>query len=359
MAARGLVRSFVRNFVRGPIRGPVRGLGGRRCSRRAMLALGLAAGAVWASPRLARADDGSIVIGGAAEDRDRSVVGAAVAATAREAGWALSRDPVAAPDVDRLLACSDPIRPWACVPASLGSRGIRRVFVFAVDHKQTASGAPMVVLTAKLIVQAPQGLAVRQRFCEHCADDRLTGASTELARQLLHDLAVRSGRTVLDVASTPPGAQIALDGQPIGATNATFNTFPGPHVVVVEKPGFRVERRTVVAEEGKTAAVAVVLAPADRSAGPVRWSRALLGALIGSGALAVTAGGVLLDLGSRGGSHDKYRYAGATPAGAALGVAGVAAIAAGVYVWWRMPGPPAPGAAIADRGLVAGWATAF
>src|SRR4051812_26008802 len=120
------------------------------------LALGLAAVA-WTTSRPARAEDGSVVIG-AAEDRDRSVVGAAVAATAREAGWALSRDPVAAPDVDRLLACSDSRRPWACVPPALGSRGIRRIFVFAVDRKQTASGTPMVVLTAKLIVQAPQGL---------------------------------------------------------------------------------------------------------------------------------------------------------------------------------------------------------
>ena len=326
---------------------------------RALVALGLV-WAAWASPRLARADDGSVVIGGAAEDRDRSVVGAAVAATAREAGWALSRDPVAAPDVDRLLACSNPVRPWACVPASLGGRGIRRVFVFAVDRRQTASGAPMVVLTAKLIVQAPQGLAVRQRFCEHCADDRLTGASTELARQLLQDLAVRSGRTVLDVASTPPGARIALDGQPIGATNATFNTFPGPHVVIVEKAGYRPERRAVIAEEGKTAAVAVVLARAELGGGGrSRPSRALAGGLLGGGALAAIAGGVLLDLGSRGGVHDKYRYAGATPAGAVLGIAGAAALIAGAYAWWRSPASAAPGGGIAGRGVVAGWATAF
>ena len=297
--------------------------------RLARLALGLVAAVAGSSPRPARADDGSVVIGGAAEDRDRSVVGAAVAATSREAGWALSRDPVAAPDVDRLLACSDPVRPWACVPASLGSRGIRRIFVFAVDRRQAASGAPMVVLTAKLIVQAPQGLAVRQRFCEHCADDRLTGASTELARQLLQDVAVRSGRTVLDVASTPQGARITLDGQPIGATNASFNTFPGAHVVVVEKPGYRAEQRTVIAAEGKTAAVAVVLAPGDRGGAPAGPSRALPVALIAGGALAAIAGGVLLDLGTRGGAHDRYRYAGATPAGAALGLAGAGGIVAG------------------------------
>jgi hypothetical protein len=281
----------------------------------------------WADARPVRADDGSVVIGGAAEDRDRSVVSAAVTAAARDAGWALSREPIAAQDVDRLLACSDPVRPWACVPAALGGRGIRRIFVFAVDRKQAASGAPMIVLTAKLIALAPEGLAVRQRFCVHCADDRLTHASSELARQLLEDLAVRSGRTVLDVASTPPGARITLDGQPIGATDATFNTFPGPHVVVVEKSGYRTERRSVIAEEGRTAAVAVALAPLAPGAAP-RASRLVVGALLGGGALAVVAGGVLIDLGSRGGPHDKYRYVGATPAGALLGIAGTAALVA-------------------------------
>ncbi|HEX7839596.1 MAG TPA: PEGA domain-containing protein, partial [Kofleriaceae bacterium] len=224
---------------------------------------------------------------------------------------------------------------------------------------QAASGAPMVVLTAKLILQAPEALAVRQRFCEHCADDRLGQASTELARQLLQDLAVRSGRTVLDVASTPAGAQITLDGQPIGATDAIFNTFPGSHVVVVEKLGYRSETRSVVAEEGKTAQVAVALVPADRAPEAVRSSGVVPVALIGGGALAAIAGGVLLDLGRRDGPDDKYRYVGATPAGALLGIAGTAALVTGVYLWWHGPAPSAPSVEIARGGVVVGWATAF
>src|SRR6185295_10296638 len=144
---------------------------------------------------------GSVIVGGGAEDHDRRVVGAAVAVAAREAGWSLPREPVTKQDADRLLDCGDRGTPWACIPASLGGRGIRRIFAFAVERNQSDSGAPMVVLTARLIVTAPQALVVRQRFCEHCADDRLTEASIELARQLLQDLAVRSGRTILEVAS--------------------------------------------------------------------------------------------------------------------------------------------------------------
>ena len=304
--------------------------------------------------------DGSVVIGGEAEDHERAVVGSAVMAAARAAGWSLAHELVTKQDAEQLIDCGDSAMPWACMPASLASRGIRRIFVFAVDKKQVDSGVPMVVLTARLITTAPQALVVRQRFCEHCADDRLIEASTELARQLLQDLAVRGGRTILDVVSTPTGAQITLDGHPIGATNATFNTSPGAHVVMVDKAGYRPETRTTIAEEGKTAAVAVTLVPssgATPAARPGYWK----GMLIVGGALAVIAGGVLIDLGTRDGPNEKYRYTGATPTGVVIGIAGAAALATGAYLlWWHRPASSAPAVGIASSGgIVAGWATAF
>lgn len=323
-------------------------------ARAGAAAIAAAAALCVSGPRtgsVARADDrdrdaaGAIVIRGAADEHDRSVVAAAVALAAREAGWALAREPVAPEDADRLLECSEPRTPWACLPASLGSRGIRQIFAFAVERSQSDSGAPMVVLTGRLIITAPSALVVRQRFCEHCADDRLTAASIELARQLLQDLAVRRGRTILEVASEPPGARITLDGQPIGATNATFNTFPGSHVVVVEKRGFQTATRSVIAEEGKTAVVSVALAPSAGPALPPRSRWRISAALVSSGVVALVGAGVLLELGTRGGPSrpdDKYQYAGATPAGAAIGIAGLAAVVAGIYHGWRTP-PAQPG----------------
>ena len=56
-------------------------------------------------------DDGSVVIGGGAEDHDRTVVSAAVVATARAAGWSLPREPVTKQDADQLLDCGDPDKP--------------------------------------------------------------------------------------------------------------------------------------------------------------------------------------------------------------------------------------------------------
>jgi hypothetical protein len=346
-----------------------------------MRACGLAiaiCAAVTARPPAARADTrdaaelhdprevrevGWVVVGGGADDHDRAVIGAAVTAVTREVGWSLPPGPIAAQDADQLIDCSDPVRPFACVPPAISGRGIRRIFVLAVEHKQADSGAPMVVLTARLLVASPPALVVRQRFCEHCADDRLAEASAELARQLVQELAVRNGRTILDVASSPPGARITLDGKPIGATNATFNTYPGAHVVVVEKVGYRPETRRVVAREGKTAAVSVALISSDLAALRERpRSRLLSGALVGSGALAMVAGGVLLDLGTRGGVHDRYRYPGATPAGAAIGLAGAAAVATGLYLLWRTPSSSvssAPSLGISSGVVVAGWVAAF
>jgi hypothetical protein len=302
-------------------------------------------------------EDGFVVVGGGAEDHELAVVGAAVVAAARGAGWSLPREPVAKQDADQLLGCSQPDRPWACVPASIDRRGVHRLFVLAVDRTQTDSGAPMVILTGRLIGLAPQALIVRQRFCEHCADDRLTEAATELARQLLQDLAVRSGRTILEVESMPPGAWITLDGRPIGATNAMFNTFPGSHVVIVDKAGYRSETRTAIAEEGKTASVAVTLVPSlAPAARPSRWASGLL---LGGGALAAATGAGLLELGTRGGRNDKYRYVGATPAGAVIGAAGAAALVTGIYLWWRASAPSAPIVGMTSRGAVAGWVAAF
>ena len=301
-----------------------------------------------------------MVVGGRAEDHELKVIGGAVMAVARAAGWSLPREPVTKQDTDQLLDCSHPDKPWTCVPASIERRGVRRIFAFAVDQEQTDSGAPMVVLTGRLIGAAPQALVVRQRFCEHCADDRLTEATAKLARQLLQDLAVRSGRTILDVESMPPGAWITLDGRPIGATNASFNTFPGSHVVIVDKPGYRSETRTAIAEEGKTASVAVTLVPFLAAAPAARPGHLVSGGLIGGGALAVATGGVLLDLGTRGGRNDKYRYVGATPAGVVIGGAGAAALVTGIYLWWRASASSTPTLGMTSSGsAVAGWVAAF
>jgi hypothetical protein len=290
---------------------------------------------------------GGVVLGGDADARDRRVVGDAVRAAARDAGWLIPDADAATDEVD----CGGG-EPAACEPAALAGRGGGRVIAVAIEHRQADNGAPMVVLTGRLVVAAPPALVVGQRFCEHCADDRLTAAARELVGQLVRELAVRAGRTILDVTSTPRGARITVDGRAVGATDATFSTSPGAHRVVVERAGYRAAARTVIAVEGKTAVVAFALTPAGAS-------RRVAVALVAGGLVAVAAGGALLELGARGGPQDRYVYVGATPAGAALGLAGAAAIAVGAYGWWRASRSQ-PTLVLTQRGgVVAGWRAAF
>src|SRR4051812_25130900 len=124
-------------------------------------------GAVKRTP--AHAEAGLLVIGGSAAVRERTVIGTAVEDAVRKAGWSLPAKPLAKKDSDRLLSCEDSVTPWTCIPSTVTGAGIRDVLVVSVETRQAENGAPLVVITGKLIISNPQSFAVRQRFCEHCA----------------------------------------------------------------------------------------------------------------------------------------------------------------------------------------------
>jgi hypothetical protein len=331
-------------------------------------------------PGMRRADaeiqpvNGVIAIGGNAEERDRAAVTAGITAAARGAGWQLPAKPLSKKEAASLLHCLDPGEPWGCIPGTIDAQGIHHALVVAAQKQQAEDGSPVVVLTAKLIVTKPHALIVQQRFCEHCTDDKLTQASTELARQLVQELAVRIGRTVLDVKSTPNGARITLDGVPIGATDTTFNTYPGPHVVIIEKPGYLSQTVSVEAQEGKTAEVSVTLEesnssvtrkvtkqpPAqDHEATTTRPSRLVPLTVIGAGGVGVVTGGVLIYLGQQDGPDDKTIHRRATTLGVISGIAGLAAIGAGVYLWWDGSRASAPTISTTQGGAVVSWTRVF
>lgn len=308
--------------------------------------------------------NGVIAIGGNAEERDRTAVTAGVTAATRIAGWQLPGKPLSKKEAAGLLHCLDPGEPWGCIPGTIDAQGIHQALVVAAERRQSDDGSPMVVLTAKLIVTRPRALVIHQRFCEHCTDDKLTQASTELTQQLVQELAVRIGRTVLEVKSTPTGARITLDGEPIGATNTTFNTYPGSHVVIIEKPGYLTQTIPIQAEEGKTAEVSVALRKSDPEpkrtiTPPPESSRVVPLTLIGAGGVAVVTAGVLIYLGRQDGPDDKYTHTHATTLGVVAGLVGVAAIGAGVYLWWRGPTANVPTVATIRGGAIVGWARSF
>lgn len=329
-------------------------------NRAAMLAV--AAIALLSFRTEAHANIGVVVVGGPANDHDRGQVQAAVEQTLLGAGWTLSPTPLAKRDADAILGCKDAKAPWTCVPPSLGTGGVRSVLVVNVANRQSDAGAPMIVLTGQLIATDTKSTAAGTQYCEQCAGDKLYSTASELTEQLMRDLAVRNGRTMIQVRSTPPGAEVKLDGQSVGVTDQTFNTFPGVHVLVIEKPGFERVLEDVFIEEGQTATVAHTLKPSsiEGRVQETKRSRIVPAILISAGAVMLVGGTYVswTEESALGGPQDEYLYN-----GPALAVAGVGAIAIGVgiYLWQRRPNTSSstPTVSVTHDAAVAGWATSF
>lgn len=330
-----------------------------------VLVLALVVGATQPAHADNKGINGVVAVGGNAEENDRAAVSAGVLQAARVAGWQLPAKALSKKESAALLRCLEPGEPWGCIPSSIGAQGIYHALVIGAVRQQSEDGRPLVVLTGKLVVTKPRALVVHQRFCEHPTDDKLTRESADLAQQLVQELAVRIGRTVLDVSSTPSGAQITLDGAAIGATSTTYNTYPGQHIVVLEKAGYVTQTHTIDAEEGKTATLAVTLRESERVTkqepitSPQSPSRRLPLALFGVGGVGVVTSGVLIYIGQQDGTEDKYLRSRATTIGVVSGIAGVAAIATGAYLWWRGPSSSTPTVTAASGVAVVGWARSF
>lgn len=305
---------------------------------------------------------GVVVVRGGVGASERAAITAAIEAEARGAGWALPTAPIAKRDADALAACAGSAAPWGCVPAAL--RQIERVIAVQAATRLDG-GAPMVVLVGRALLPGERVAVVGERYCAPCAGPQLGEASTELAGQLLRELAVRAGRTALAIKSIPPGATIILDGDRIGATNASLHTYPGTHVVVLEKPGFLIEARQVAVAEGQTAEVSVTLRPSPIAIAmaPLRAprppSRLAPGLVIGAGAAALVTGLVLVavDQDARRDGAQPERYFDSARTGAGYAIAGAAITAAGA-AWWtrRTRARRAPAIAISARGAAVTWA---
>jgi hypothetical protein len=214
----------------------------------------------------ARAENGIVIVTGSAPAQAQATASAVVEGAARDAGWSLRAQPLGKKDREAVIRCSDAQTPWDCLPAALTATDIRHVLLVTVDAK-SAEG-PALVLIGKLIVDNPRAFVVAQRFCDACDDARLGEESGTLAKEVLRELAVRKGRTLIEVRSTPPGAQVLFDGARVGVTNTTLKTFPGPHVLVIEKPGFESVTREITVDDGNTAQVEVALKPRGEAGPP-------------------------------------------------------------------------------------------
>lgn len=304
----------------------------------------------------AYAGRGIVIIGGSAEAPRRNIVGDAVNDAATKAGWQVVASPLSNRDTERLLSCTDPSL-YACVPSTLAANGIDRLFVVKVDNATTPAGEPQVMIDATLIGTEPKTLVSNKKHCDHCADDELRAASAALATGMINDLAQRSGRTVLDVKTTPSGARILLDGKEIGYSDARFSIPPGPRQITLEKPGYLTKTIAVTIDEGSTKALDErLVASGSQDDHPVSSRSRLPTILLVGGLVFVGAGVTMVVVDEDPSPTGGRKYVNTGPLGVVVGGAGLVTVGASVYLWRTSKKKTStPTVSFVPGGAVVGW----
>jgi hypothetical protein len=224
----------------------------------------------------------------------------------------------------------------------------------------------MTLVTAHLLTAGAEAESFASRDCAMCNEEALRRTAGDLGRDLLQRAVARTGRTRLAIRSRPDRAQITLDGEPAGATDATLATYPGKHTIELHTPGYAAASREVIAVNGATVDVAIPLEaeplrPARRdpgSPGAPAGSRLLPGLVIATGAAAIIAGGLLIAVDQDPSPQQRYYYDTARYGVASL-AAGAVVAGAGIYLWLRPRASSAAAVAPVPGGAALGWAGRF
>lgn len=281
---------------------------------------------------VARADEVLVVVTGGIPPHEREIASGAARSAFRTRG----HQPLRGEDILGEKAANDFAQ---CVRRGdsgcsrvLVARPVPRVFVLHLEE-DTGPGRPLVLTGWLLDGATGDRLGGDRRYCERCGDEALGRTSEALVSALLGSEARPADGTRLDIRSTPPGARVTVDGEPVGVTNLVYGVRPGPHAVTMERDGYRVVGLNVVAPAGRITPVSVVLEPTGPPPGDRRrrvwgWS-ALLGgaALTGVGIVLVALDQPAVDDGRQ---QPEYRRT--FWPGIAVGAAGALAAGVGVYL---------------------------
>ncbi len=137
--------------------------------------------------------------------------------------------------------------------------------------------------------------------CDICGLEEVATAAADQAALLHGKLASlqAAASTTVRIVTVPAGAQVWIDGQPVGVTPMVREVVPGSHTLRVEQRGFAAEQRTIDATEGIEQALQVELVALAAQRQPPRTHLIGGGAIIGIGLALATGGGVLLALDGR------------------------------------------------------------
>lgn len=311
--------------------------------------------------------EGAIMFVGKIAPHERGVIKTTIEDTAKQLGWSFAERSFPEKDSDDILACLKIDRPSTCIDRLLHANGIDQLAVVQVGTQRRKDGKPDVVVTQQVVAPGADVVFIQRRTCERCDDEGLRQQVMAMTKKLLEDAASGTSKTILAIKSDPPGAWITLDGDTAGATDSTLATYPGKHTVMLRAVGYETMVRDVTAAEGKTSELVVKLRSNRPPAGkpelvPDRDSRVVPWGVVGSGAAAVIAGGVMIavDEDFRRSGKQEASYRDTAPGGVAIAAVGIAALGIGIYLVVRKPKrTTSPTVSVTSGAAVIGWAGSF
>jgi hypothetical protein len=262
------------------------------------------------------------------------------------------------PDAIPLLVDCFVMEDKGCARGIIDQRAKSTSLVYAhLEAKNNESnGTRDVTLTAYWFNKGHDAIGERQ-ICERCTDQLLRTTADEVMKKLL------GGGDVGHVKfrSTPPGARISIDGQPIGVAPLDWDLTPGKHTILMDKATLSPQTRDLVVVSNKTDLFAMKLVPPGDDDRDQRPSRLLpVGLLAAGGALLVT-GGVMIAI-----DQDPSPNLGPTirntgPTGVGLAIGGAVVAGVGAYLmWFRSPKTTStPVAAFTSDTAYIGWLGRF
>jgi hypothetical protein len=189
-----------------------------------------------------------------------TVTRALAEAVQKEHALAVPRD-----QLDRALP--QPAALCAATPECLIKLGQRTQASFVLAMQLAADGRGGYVLQGQVLdVSIGDQAAARDSACAGCDLTRTLDPARSLAAQLLLECSSRQ-RGTLEVTSTPPGANVRIDGHLRGLTPLSQPAFVGDRSVQVERAGFAPLSAVLPVAVGQTASLAVKLTPDPASRG--------------------------------------------------------------------------------------------
>jgi len=330
-------------------------------TKRVAIAIIVALGVMFGPEAHAQSQPGAVIVVGESDARVRELVAANVESTLKEAAWSVVALRLSSMEIDKMTACLGSDRPWPCLYTNSLTKGAERLLVVQLNIEPGAGNVKDLVLTGELIVADDTVPSIERQSCTRCADTELARIARLLTTKLLDNTASRSGAPTLEVKTTPPGANVTIDGLVVGESNAAFITSTGSHEITVALRGYRSATQKVTTPAGKRTSIAITL-ERDSTKPPERTdggrSRLLPGLIASAGVVAVAAGS-LISYNADPDPNDRQKYIYSTP-GIVLAAAGGAAIGVGVFLWFYHPkSASTPTVTLTPGGGVAGWATRF